>query len=399
MRRRRLLGLLAAGSVGVSGCGETSRHTDETPKRRRPSDTEGPYRGAGATLEGTRGVRIRNAGVDERYVTLAIDALGRVGGASQSTRTEVFSTSETLSRAATVVYPALVASADTYRLFVETADGERTVYDWVVDGARSDLDVALDESGVRFTPTVTCTPTCSPLSLSPSPEAFDGPEGSGGVDSHEMVDRERDATAEAFGPAPSFRLDNRAAGWQTVRLSLASSPETTQTTVSRYRIPPSSRLVIPVERRTGSLSVTLDTDTASAERTWPVIVPHLTATVDDEQVTFGCDLDGGRCHVVNDDDGAHGLRIRVEPLSDRTRPTERYYRLESSESTTETGLFDRLGPFSLVVETDDGSCQHHSWLTCPTVGPWYVVVGGDGRVRVSQPVPLGSANALGGSPA
>ncbi|WP_224268115.1 hypothetical protein [Haloprofundus salinisoli] len=386
MRRRRLLGVLAAGSVGVPGCGERAHRSDDTPAR-QPAHTAGSYRGGGPMLAEPHGVRIRNAGVDERYVTVAIDAIERTRSASGSIgeATEVFSTSETLTRAESVVYSGLVGSAGTYRFFVETADGVRTVYDWVVEGARSNLDVALDESGIRFTPVVTCAQACPPVSLLPRPEGAPGTESDGD-------DPESDTTSTAFGPDPSFRLENRSVGWRTVHLAFASSVETS---VSRYRVPPDARLVLPVGRRERTLSVRVDSETATARARWPTVVPHLPAVVDEEAVTFGCGSDSSRCHLVNDDDEVHDLRVRIEPLADRTRAAERRYRLEPGETATDAELFARLGPFSLVVETDHGSRERYGWLTCPAVGPWYVVVDADGRVSVSQPPPSGSPGSPG----
>ncbi|WP_224448817.1 hypothetical protein [Haloprofundus salilacus] len=377
MRRRRLLAVLAVGLAGLSGCGGSDSDPNAEPAR---AEDTGPYRGAGALLPTPRGVRVRNAGVDERYVTLAVDDLRRGesdGSASADSSTEAFRASATLSRAGTVTYPAIVATAGTYRLFVETADGRRAIHDWVVEGARSDLDVALDEDEVRFTPVVTCTPTCPPVSRAVGEAAPGDPVDRPTVGASSAVN-------EAFGPGPALRVDNRGVGWRTVRISFAAAG---RAVTSRYSIPPDARLVLPVGGRDRALSVTVASEGSTARTTWPTVVPELFATVTEEGVEFGCGGDSGRCHLVNDDDESHDVTVRVDPLTDGARTIERCYRLNAGGYASDAALFDHLGPFALTVRADTGSSERYDWLTCPSVGPWYVVVDGEGRVRVSQPVP------------
>lgn len=309
---------------------------------------------------GPHGIAVRNVAAASRYVTVVVERDGRL----------LLAESVSLDRGERATFPDLVAAAGTYRVAVEAVSDDspavrRATHDWRVEGAVSDLDVAVGD-GIRVTPVVRCAPGCPPLSADGTAREFAPPN----------------ASASDLAYEAGLRIENRDAVERTVRVRVRGAERGLD---YRYRVPPGTRLALPVGRRYGPLTVRVKSDGRRARGRWPAESSEFLVALGPDGIELGCGGDSATGVLVNEDDRPHDFRVRLEPHDGR--PVERRYRLGAGESVRDPDLFAEQGPYTLVVETTAGARASYPWLTCPPVGPVFVVVLAGGDVRVESPVP------------
>ncbi|WP_101294310.1 hypothetical protein [Halegenticoccus soli] len=361
MNRRRLLALAVLG--GLAGCGAASRES-RSPAGGRQTEggqspkTAGPYRGGGEPLRRAHGVVLRNVGPDERYVTVAVD-----DGDSP-----VFVDSLALDRGESAEYPSLVGTAGEYRVVVESVrsgrhEGPREEYAWRVGGALSDLEIAVG-AGVRFVPVVRCQPDCPPVSRGGRAVGFP-----------------TEAETASVRYQPTLRVENRDSVPRSVRLRV-DGPE--HRLRYRYDLPAGARLVLPVGERRGAATVAAESGGDRARGRWCEVDTELFVTVRRGRIDVGCGGDHAVGVLVNDDDRPHALAVRFETGG---ATAVRRYRLGPGESRRDPTLFRRSGPYTLSLGTAAGPETVYRWMTCPPVGPVWIVIAPGGRVTADLAVP------------
>jgi hypothetical protein len=242
--------LASVGSVTLAGCeglaGQTAERTtptrddpDRVTGRGRTTEAQtGPSGGVtttgddGASAESNetnRGILVSNAGV-ERYVTVVVET---------QTGETVFSESGEVPADAGVRFPRAVSRPGQYRVIVETAAGERTTFEWDATPPVGDVEVAIGGRGVEVTQLVQCTPTCTPLSQNGTASGYP----SGGFDP-----RGRRAGCEV-------RVRNDGDDVTDVRLRVGGA---TPTLDYRYRVLPTTTLVVPIPQRSGRTAVVVE---------------------------------------------------------------------------------------------------------------------------------------------
>jgi len=346
-RRRLLVSLSTAGLAALAGCGSLgggTRSPDPDTPASEPTATPSslPYEGPSprTLLDAPRGLRVRNAAGDPRFVTVALDHGGR----------QVFLDSREVPPATVVAYDGLVRRRDDYRVVVETGAGGRHVREWSPTPPTGDLLVTLDRA-VTSRATATCGPDCGP--------------GDPAVDRVLVLDNPADdpVTVDTrLGPSFDPDLDRR------------------------YEAPALGRLSVPVPRWSNDYPVRL----AYADRT----VRHEWRTADGDRIYV--DVSGPprlRCSdtyrdlvVVNRP--AREREIDLWIAADGEPAVERSLVLGPERRRSFGNDVPPAGEYEFRIRTDDGLDESFSTSICPAPGRMLVNVDDRGAVvtvRGAQP--------------
>jgi hypothetical protein len=381
MRRRSalraLLGTVGLGSV--SGCNALvdsnatttpaeaaaspasgdSRPSSPADATRASTATAEPYHTAGAPLlDRPRGVHVRNLGSTERFLTAIVSDDER----------EVFADSAPIPAGETASFPGLLATAGTYDVLVETADGDRGRYEWEVDEALDDLWVDLTP-GLSFRRPVLCLTDCA-FAVVGEGDDSDG-DGDDQVVAYD-VPADLDVAA-ALGRAPALALDNDAPESRRVRLHVWQAG--TLHFASTFVLPADVRLLVPVSPANRRYDVVVRTADGEAIYDWqPTVRTTLYASVA-ETPTFRCGYADHDVQVRNETDRARRVVVRV--LTGDETLFERAFELDPREAETVPSAVDPAGPFRFEVEVGSET-ERYNWVRCAPNGPIVVAVRDDG---------------------
>jgi hypothetical protein len=394
VNRRRLLGLVGTAAtpglaVGLAGCNALREGRSAAERERAGGESgggetaTGPDPDAGATTarlpydEGPavtpRGITVRNVAETTAYLTLAVET---------TAGEQVFVTSERLGGRRFVGYDDLVAAEGEYRVVVETAAGKRAETTWRVTDSQGDLGVTVGD-GVTIQQTVRCAPDCA---LARGGTAVGYP-----ASDFDPRGRRDDTTLRVVNPAAGGATGTR------IRIGTDDRPVLDY----RYDHPAGVTVELPVPQYAGELPITITAGDRERRFDWrPQVTPSLRAILADS-IRFRCGVGNRTLRVVNPDDAASEVAVRVFPAdagsgSDGERATE-------SANESEDPLFAEtvtVGPSS-SVERDDivasagryrvevavgGETVEAMWETCPPRGALGVVVGETGvsSVRVGS---------------
>ncbi len=376
MRRRSALRALL-GTVGIgslSGCnalggsdattpGEAAASPESgEPQPSSPADasnasatTAEPYRTAGAPLlDRPRGVHVRNLGSTERYLTVVVSDHER----------DVFADSASIPAGETASFTGLLATAGTYDVLVETADGDRGRYEWEVRAELDDLWVDLTPT-LSFRRPVLCLADCA--------FAVAGVD-DGDDDQAVAYDVPADLdVAAALGRAPALALDNDDAGSRRVRLHVWQAGSLHF--ASTFVLPADVRLLVPVYPANRRYDVVVRTPDGEAIYDWqPTVRTTLYASVAGPP-TFRCGYADHDVRVRNETDRTRRVVVRV--LTGDETLFERAFELDPREVETVPSVVDPAGPFRFEVETERGT-ERYNWVRCAPNGPIVVAVSDDG---------------------
>lgn len=349
LRRRPFLAFLSA---VVAGCGErrvgeaTRGQRDETPASTQSTTNTIP--------EGPRvapqSVTLRNTRSDPVFVTVAVERNGE----------SVFVESRQLVPGEQYTAGGVLATAGTYDVVVEAADGTRSGYEWDVVEGLDGLAVTLTD-GFDFIRTVRCGPDCAPLRAG---ETLGEP----------LVG---DGSGRWYAPAEVVLANPGAA--RTVSLTVALYGETLVD--ARYRIREETRIVVPLSYRSGRYDVSVETDRERVAGEW-LVPQEPTRVVDLSMGTMGCGPANTELRVENADDQSHAVRVAVE--REGTVRFEDRFELASGEQRAVVPV-DASGRYDVRVRVDGGSEQVGEWWACPPTGPARVLVDGTGEATIRSP--------------
>lgn len=343
MDRRALLSLVATGAASLAGCGSPEAETE----------TETPTPNDGTTVDPTRTpeqerverrLAVWNPTPDPVFTTVVVTRDGR----------DVYFENIDLLPGERTISRMTVPLGET-TVLVETDTGIRAESAWTVDGVGEGIEVVLGREGAAFWNRLSCAPN-EPCSIAREGDAADLPllgDGSGRWYAPAGV------VVENPGPEATARL----------RVDLYDSTLLDQT----YRIPNQTRLSVPITYRTGDYRVVVETDERRIDTPWPV-PDEPTKYVDTGSGVAGCGPANTTLTVLNRDDSAHRLSLRVESDSD---VFEDVFTLDAGESrelvpTTESGVKRVVGR----LETDAEFTG--TWWSCPPRGPATVVIDATG---------------------
>ncbi|AUV83418.1 hypothetical protein C2R22_18675 [Salinigranum rubrum] len=376
MRRRSalraLLGTVGLGSL--SGCNALVGSNATTPAEAASSPESGgprsspssvatsasttaePYHTADAPLlDRPRGVHVRNLGSTERFLTAVVSDDER----------EVFADSAPVPAGETASFPDLLATAGTYDVLVETADGDRGRYEWDVSEELDDLWVDLTP-GLSFRRPVLCLTDC----------AFAVTDGDDDGDGDQVVAYDVPAdldVAAALGRVPALALDNDATESRRVRLHVWQAG--TLHFASTFVLPADVRLLVPVSPANRRYDVVVRTPDGEAIYDWqPSVRTTLYASVA-ETPTFRCGYADHDVQVRNETDRARRVVVRV--LTGDETLFERVFELDPREVETVPSAVDPAGPFRFEVEIGSET-DRYNWVRCAPNGPIVVAVSDDG---------------------
>jgi hypothetical protein len=381
--RRALLRGAAAAGVGFAGCG--GRADVATTTR-----TTAPAAGsAGKSLPEARGVRVRNASDSERIVTVAVTRDGETAFGETvrlDAGPEPLPPTEPGSAGWQRAFPRAVARAGTYRVVVETADGERGVHDWRVADALGDLVVTVgdgisasdrgeradgssgersESDGVAFVQEAFCDPDCPPVSA--------GGIGDlpyyGGEDAHRHYYGGSVVVENAGGPR---------------RLGLVVAGDGATVLDYEYDLPAATRLRLPGVHVPGVYRVAATVDGETATHDWHVRAERWLFVRVGDRVRFDCGETSQDLELENE--GEEPRRLTVTATRDGETVLRETYEVAGGERRTEPDVLRGSGRYRLRAETGDGRSASRDWWLCPPRGPTRVTVG-PGTLLVSQYLP------------
>lgn len=395
MHRRALLAALTATlatSSGCSGLTDTPQETTDEPRQQRSQEastpTDLPYSGDGSaqTVE-PQGLSIHNQTSDEQYVTVVVEHEDETvffeSGTVSARGDESYEPRE---------YSSIVAAAGIYRVTVETAEGARTVFDWVVfgDDERRSIgaNIIVEDDYVWANSRAICDPLCGPVSL-------DG---------------------DAIGTLPYDPTGSASSARATVRRTstviLTNTSETPrearvraefdgETIVDyRYDVRPGLLITVPIATVGGVVDLTLETDGERTQYEWHL--PEESYVFSD--VAKGV---GANCRLPQQyrtDEEQRGVSIGTyRNRSEESQTVTLTVRADGEVSernltldpSTTGGFETDITPeaknrLSITLETDDGEQAEANWNVCPSKPRSYSIgVDGDGTVALlewDQPV-------------
>jgi hypothetical protein len=364
MDRRTLLASLVAGTAALAGCGGRAPDLDldlglgrtdgggagdvggtvdgagtATPTR----SVALPYRGGdGDAVAEPHGVVVENDSGRERYVTAVVTT---AAGA------ELLVASRTVGDEATERFPGLVATAGTYDVVVETADGERVERAWRVDEARGDLRVRLDREPSALT-VARCDPECPPLST-------------GG-------DR---LTYDAGSARGTFYVENRRDATLPVTVELASAYR--RVLRYEYDVPPAVRVAVPaVGWGEPEYRATVVADGTTATERWRRADGDRMYAVVDDGTRFLCDTHVRDLRVTNRTDRRRDLSVTVRGDGEPT--FESRFDVPASSRLRRRNVVPPASRYGFALSTADGESRSFQWDICPSRGAIEVVLGDGG---------------------
>lgn len=335
VNRRRLLAATAS-LAGFAGCGQL-RESAATTATSRTTETTAAASAYGGDAEDAlaepRGFVVHNRGDEVRYVTVAV---------YDGDRTAASRTFEVAAGASASVEDAL-AAAGTYRVVVETADGERAVHEWRVTGDAGDLEVVVDD-GVAFWEAMRCAPAC--------------PAAEGGVSARLPY------KSGAAGREPAtLVVENPADAPRRVSVTVADL----HTTVLDYAyvVPARTRLRVPVTAAEGVYAVRARSGGETREYTWSVPEAERVFVRVGDGLRVDCGEATGTLRLANRDDTTHHLRVVVSD-GDGT-VFDRTIRLPPGAETTVERAVQSSGRYELSASTAEGASATDDWWVCPPV--------------------------------
>lgn len=346
MRRRRLLASLSAtaGLSGLAGCGGLSFGSSD-PTTSTPTATPTPE----PVPEDAQWLSVKNTRATSTYVTVVVE-----GSDSFFDSADLFSGEQ-------VRFAAAAVPGEQYEVIVETADGERTTYDWETVAGLDGLAVYLTDDGVDFWRSVRCRPGCA---VSSRAEADDLP----------LIG---DGTGRWYAPA-SLVLQNPTASERLAETAVSLRGSTVLD--AAYRLPARTELWVPISYRTGTYTVAVDSEELSMENEWPVPeVPQRHVSLG-ESFTVGCGPATPQLAVSNNDSVEQQLTVSLH--HDDEMQFFRRLTLDPSETVEFTPVMDS-GPYEVRVE-HDGETFATTWWACPPREVATLFVDAAGGVSLQQ---------------
>jgi hypothetical protein len=368
VHRRSLLrtSLATAGLVLAAGCnglfdgqdGTTPPSRTETPSTRDDTTPTRPYRAPGApTLDRPRGIRLQNTSPTERFVTLVV----------RDDETDVFVDSWTVGAGQSVTVPDVVATAGTFQVVVETADGSRGGTSWAVEEGFAGLWVGVGTEP-DFRRLTLCTPACPGVSAT-------------GTVRPALAVRTDVGVAAALDRVAAVVLDNDTDTTRTARLELLDGPELLFE--YEYRLPSRVRAFVPLQPSRPQYRVQVRTVDGESHHDWfPGVRERLYATLDGAP-NFRCGLVAHALTVGNETDATRQVTVRVS-TGEKTL-FERGFDLDAGTSTSVPAAVDAAGVFEFAVETDDGRSKTVAWNHCAPNGRLVVSVRDQGILVAARP--------------
>ncbi len=279
-------------------------------------------------------------GSTERYVTLVV----RHGDE------DAFVDSRTVRAGQSITLSDVVATAGEFEVIVETADGSRGRFEWVVEEGFSGLWIGIGDT-LESRRIALCTPDCSGISAD------------GEVQPSFGLRTDIDATT-ALDRAASVVLDNATDATRTARLQLWDGPE--RLFEYEYRLPSRVRALVPLRPSRPQYQVRVRTADGESRHDWfPGVRELLYATLDGVP-GFRCGLVPHDLLVQNETDSVRSVTVQIS--TGETALFERTFELDTDTGETVPAAIDPAGVFRFTVETDDGRSKTVAWNHCASNG-------------------------------
>jgi hypothetical protein len=333
-RRRLLAALSTAGLAAFAGCdavgtpADRDASADEATSTPEPTPPALPYEGERprTLLDAPRGVRLRNATGESRFVTLALDHDGR----------QVFLDTREVPPATVVAYGDLVRRRDDYRVVAETGTGARHVRAWTPTPRTGDLLVTLDRE-VTSRSTAGCDPDCGPA----APAA----------DRVLVLDNPGDAAVPV-----------------SLRFGRPGAPDLDRT----YDVPAAARVAVGAPGWSADYPIRVDYADRTVRREWRISDGDRLFVTVAGRPRVRCSDTHRELVVVNRVDRERTVDLRID--ADGDPAVERSLTVEPTGQRSFQNAVPPAGRYGFRVATDDGIDQSFSTAICPASGPMLVIL-------------------------